>query len=303
MWNANGLGQHAQELKIFVQTHNIDVLLISEAHLTHRSHITISNYTIYSTIHPEETALGGTAVIIRNNIKHYETAAYRHDNIQATSMVLEDNTGDLTISAVYCPPRHNNEYDDYERFFTTLGNRFIAGGDYNAKNTIWGSRLTTTKGCELHRVILHNNLNYLSTRQPTYWPTATNKLPDLLDFCLTKGIDTRKPTVESSLELTSDHTPILITMFAHIQGKPKKPSLYTNRKNWNYFREIPDTSITLEIPLKTETDIEAAVQDLTKAIQQAAWQATSDSKDDRLQQKCPLIVRQKITEKRRARKR
>ena len=202
-------------MKIFVQIHNIDVLLISEAHLTNKSHITIPNYNIYSTLHPDETAHGGTTVILRQNIKHYERAAYRHENIQATSVVLEDNTGDLTIPAIYCPPRHNNKYDDYEQFFTTLGNRFIAGGDYNAKNTIWGSRLTTTKGRELHRVILHSNLNYISTGQPTYWPNATNKLPDLLDFCVTKGIDIRKLTVESSLELTSDHTPILITVCSY----------------------------------------------------------------------------------------
>jgi hypothetical protein len=30
LWNANGLTQHIEELKIFISHHNIDVMLISE---------------------------------------------------------------------------------------------------------------------------------------------------------------------------------------------------------------------------------------------------------------------------------
>jgi len=37
-----------------------------------------------------------------------------------------------------------------------------------------------------------------------------------------------------------------------------------------------DELITLEIPLKTEIDIEEAVENLTKAIKKATWQATPD---------------------------
>ena len=85
------------------------------------------------------------------------------------------------------------------------------------------------KGRELFNVLQYNNIKYISTRQPTYWPSDPNKLPDLLDFCVTKGIDTKKLTVASCLDLTSDHTPILITMYTHTLGKPKKPSLYSQK--------------------------------------------------------------------------
>jgi hypothetical protein len=61
-----------------------------------------------------------------------------------------------------------------------------------------------------------NNVKQLSTRQPIYWPSDTNKIRDLVDFCVTKETDTKKFTGESCLGLTSDHIPILITMFTHI---------------------------------------------------------------------------------------
>jgi hypothetical protein len=54
-------------------------------------------------------------------------------------------TYDLTIVAVYCPPRHNIKEENFLEFFQTLGNKFIARGDFNSKNTLWGSCLTTTK--------------------------------------------------------------------------------------------------------------------------------------------------------------
>lgn len=66
VWNANGLAQHAQELKSFITNQNIDIMLISETHFTKKSFLKIPNYSIYSTEHPNETARGGTAVIIKN---------------------------------------------------------------------------------------------------------------------------------------------------------------------------------------------------------------------------------------------
>jgi hypothetical protein len=92
----------------------------------------------------------------------------------------------ITITAVYNPHRHNLKQDHFATFFQTLGPKFIAGGDYNSKHTLWGLRLITTKGRELSKVIQEHNYSFLSTG--TYWPADGNKIPDLLDFFVTNGI-------------------------------------------------------------------------------------------------------------------
>lgn len=189
VWNANGLCKHAQEINIFLQNLNIDILLVSETHFTNRSYLKIPNYMVCSTNHPDNTGHGGTAIVIKRSIKHHEREEYRLPNIQATSVSIEDATGKITISAIYCPPRHTNKLADFNAFFKTLGGRFLVGGDYNAKHSIWGARITTTKGRELLKSIQSNNLIFLTTRQPTYWPSDPNKIPDLLDFCIAKGLD------------------------------------------------------------------------------------------------------------------
>ena len=64
--------------------------------------------------------------------------------LQATPVRVRTLPYELTVTAVYSPLKYNLKKDHYDLFFSTLGPRFIAGGDYNSKYTVWGSRITTT---------------------------------------------------------------------------------------------------------------------------------------------------------------
>jgi hypothetical protein len=92
-------------------------------------------------------------------------------------------------------------------------------------------------------------------------------------------------------------------MHTHFLLQPKKPSLNNKNTNWKAFREQLNTQINLKIPLKTEDDLEDAVHNFTTVLQQAAWQATPPIRKQHSQRECPDIVKQKLREKRAARKR
>jgi hypothetical protein len=81
------------------------------------------------------------------------SASITTDHIQATNISIEDWNGNLTISAIYWPPRHAIKKEQCNEFINTLGNRFLVVGDFNAKHQYWGSRLTTPKGRELYKTI------------------------------------------------------------------------------------------------------------------------------------------------------
>ena len=302
LWNANGLCQHAQELELFIKTHEIDILLISETHFTTKSYFRIRNYSTYSTNHPSGRARGGTAVIISNRLDHHPIQNYQTNELQATNIVIKENTGNLCISSVYCPPNENITSDDFTRFFKTLGNKFIAGGDYNAKHGEWGSRLTSPRGRSLCRAIQRDNLKTISTFQPTYWPTDLTKRPDLLDFCISKNVDLNRLSSKALLDLSSDHSPIIITLSNEILKVNKPPALTSRKTNWNYFREDLDRKLCHSISLKSKEEIEAAVEFLTTAIQQSAYDATPDSIQTQVKQQYPADILKLILEKRRARK-
>lgn len=216
-WNANGLTDRRQELQTFLEMEKIDIALVSETRLTSKSHIAINNYKIYTTNHPSGNSHGGSAVIIKNNIKHYLMKEYRIEKIQATTIAVLEKHSETFFSAVYCPPRHTISVQDFKDYFSTLGTRFVSAGDWNAKHVHWGSRLTTTRGRQLHIVTQNMKLDYWSGGQPTYWPTDRDRIPDMLDFFITRNIDGNYLTIESCTDLTSDHTPVILNMISTIQ--------------------------------------------------------------------------------------
>lgn len=70
----------------------------------------------------------------------------------------------------------------------TLGENFILGGDFNAKYTHWGSKLTTSKGRQLYAAIRENGSEVLSIGSPTYWPSDPQK--SVIDFYIIRKIST-----------------------------------------------------------------------------------------------------------------
>ncbi|VVC36579.1 Endonuclease/exonuclease/phosphatase [Cinara cedri] len=113
--------------------------------LDHGNETPLSEFEIYTTLHPSDRTRGGTAVIIRETIKHFELEEYSELYIQVTSFYVKDRNNNLTVTAIYCSPEGGTDETRFTSFFQMLGDRFIAGGDYNAKHSHWELRLITPK--------------------------------------------------------------------------------------------------------------------------------------------------------------
>lgn len=174
-WNANGLEQRNLELALFLDSQKIDICLIAETHFTKETVMRLRGYKVYHT--PSNKCRGGSAVIVKENIKHHEELKFSSEIIQATTIRIHIKKLQCNITAIYSPPRHNIMVEDYIEFLQSLGNRFVAGGDYNSKHTCWGSRLTTTKGRRLLKAVQTLSCNVLTEGTPTYRPTDPNKCP------------------------------------------------------------------------------------------------------------------------------
>ena len=74
-------------------------------------------------MHPDGNAHGWSAILIKNNIQHFESTHYASHEIQATNVYINDWIGSILISAIYSPPKQSIKKDDYVIFFQTLGNR------------------------------------------------------------------------------------------------------------------------------------------------------------------------------------
>jgi endonuclease/exonuclease/phosphatase family metal-dependent hydrolase len=215
----------------------MDVCLVSETHFTKQSYIKFRGYKVYHTTHPENSARGGNAVIINENIRHHEETKYETDGIQATAVCIKARNCSIVVAAIYCPLKHPLKKYEYLEFLRHLGDRFIVGGNFNAKNTHWGCRLTTTKGRELLRATQETRCEAMSTGKTTYWPTDPGKIPDLIVFFIIKNIPAQYLQIEESHDLNSDHSPINLTLSDNIIQKEHNPVLVNRRTDWESFRQ------------------------------------------------------------------
>lgn len=253
-------------------------------------------------MHPSGKAHGGSAILIKSNIKHHQSQPYCKDFIQATSIVVCARASNITVSSLYCPPKHTIKEENFNEYFKTLGNRFIAAGDYNAKHTFWGSRLTLPRGRELFKSVETGSMNVISTGKPTYWPTDKGKTPDIVDFCITKGIAKHNITCNSCWDLSSDHSPILVEVGAEIRETSQRCTLHNKRTNWPLFRVLLNEAFDAPVALQTKNDIINAVEFFNTSVQSAAWNSTPLIQHKPADQYISPNILEKIREKRALRK-
>ncbi|OIC32619.1 hypothetical protein A7M48_19020 [Acinetobacter baumannii] len=79
-------------------------------------------------------------MLIRSGIQYTELPAFQEEWAQCALARISSLHGDLTVGAVYFPPRHSITETHLQDFFESFGPRFIAAGDFNAKHSWWGSR-------------------------------------------------------------------------------------------------------------------------------------------------------------------
>jgi len=68
-------------------------------------------------MHPDGKAHGRTALIIRNDIKHYGISKFQKEFLQTTSIAAKDQNGCIIISAIYSPLKHIIKKEQYIAFF------------------------------------------------------------------------------------------------------------------------------------------------------------------------------------------
>lgn len=289
-WNANGLIRRKKELEVVLNMEKIDICLIAETHLTNSTFVNFANYQTYCTNHPQNNARGGSAIIIKSNIKHHEEANISLNEFQITTVSVTLQGSEVLISAIYSPPRHNIKFELYKNMLDRYKRRFIIGGDFNAKNTHWGSRLTTTKGRELLKAANSVGCEILSTGKPTYWPTDTNKKPDLIDFFIVKQMRRSSLIIKEGYDLNSDHSPIYMVINECLETQRNQCQLTNNHTDWLYFRYLICREIDVTSHITSIEDLEVEVKLLTQIIQYCAWSSTPEMKTDLSEQKYPQYI-------------
>lgn len=305
LWNANGLSLRKAELENFLNDERIDVALISETHFTQAYQFKrMRNYHIVACNHPSGRARGGAAVIIKNDIQSHEFLIHQTPELQAAVVSLQLHGVKTNIGAIYAPPGQTIDHTLFSNLFSSLGSRWILGGDYNSKHTVWGSRLINPRGRNLLKAAQKFNCTFLTSGEPTNWPSDHTKIPDLLDFFICKNVSNNYAAVQSIADLSSNHSPVLLTISTTILMKNANLHITNKNTNWEEYREILSQDVDLRIKLKTPDELEAASNAFINLIKSAATRATPKPRTSNLPENLlyPESVRLLVKQRRKARK-
>ena len=107
----------------------------------------------------------------------------------------------------------------------------------------------------LNKAIQETGCSFHSTGKPTYWPTDPNKIPDLLDFFISRRVSQNFIDIEENFDLDSDHSAVILTLSERIIKKVNKPSLVNKTTDWESFKLELEGKIQLNVQLRTKQQL------------------------------------------------
>ena len=152
-WNMNGFHARYSELRMYLSSHDIDVICLQETRLCTSALSTMPGYTIIRKDRPKGTA-GGIAILIKTGLNYQELISSRKLECQQIQLKISNTT--IDIINVYIPPSEKLAETDIEDAFVD-GNSIILG-DFNAKSPRWGSNKTCSRGRLIEKFIDRHNI-------------------------------------------------------------------------------------------------------------------------------------------------
>lgn len=293
-WNANSVLNKRQEVPVFLQDYQIDILLLQETFLRPCHSWKIPNYSIYRTDRTNGPG-GGTAIIIKNSLPHHlPTSLPTLQNTETTSIQIPiGNNLFLLLTSAYIPPSQPFSCHDF-RLLTSGPMPSLIAGDLNSKHSNWGCRITNSRGRALLRFATATDIHIHSPPSPTHFGFHR---PDILDIAISRHLP-HPPQITVLQDLSSDHLPVLFT----VPCSPLRiPSTPTTHINWQAY---PSQLQLSPLPsLRTPTDIDREVQQFTSELSSALNSCTTSRPPTTSSTSLPPDLRELIRSKNRWRKR
>ncbi|CAD6216157.1 GSCOCG00004376001-RA-CDS, partial [Cotesia congregata] len=246
----------------------------------------LQKYTIIRTDRPNSKQSGGTAIAIRNNIKHEvisHPSSVNNSTIEFTIIKLlssEDQNGKTFIVSIYATPDNKKVFiDELNNLFIKLNlsnpnNSFIIAGDLNSRRIDWGDSSTNERGKYLIRwekeLAPRYQTKIFATNGPSYTPNNS-----YLDCCITNLTicDLTNNKIQT-VDYDSDHRALLFTvqLRSTIQLKQVIKKFNFKATNWSQFSKFLAKNCNPSPPDDrnlSNTEIDYLVETTTKSIREA----------------------------------
>ncbi|KAJ8865632.1 hypothetical protein PR048_033152 [Dryococelus australis] len=169
------------------------------------------------------TVGGGVALLIKNKIHFHIKPHQIYDITEAVAIQIQDNSGLITIAAVYIKPGFRIPTADLEAL-RTFDQCIILMGDFNAAHPSWNNPTTNSHGIQLPRFLSNKPLIIQAPISCTHHSERYDHY-SIIDFFITSP-DITITNIQVSYTGTSDHYPVKVEVLArHFEATYRQPAL------------------------------------------------------------------------------
>jgi len=130
-----------------------------------------------------------------------------------------------------------------------------------------------------------NKLDYVASGRPIFCPADPKKLPDLINFAISKNIPINQKSAECLSDLSSDHSPVLFVLLRHPGTFKQSLKMTSQKTNWAKYRKYISSHIELSPHLNDEAYVDSFVNTLESVLVSAARVSTPQSTNTQCNQK------------------
>lgn len=281
------------EMSNLLIEHDPDLVLLCETKLNNQK-IQFKNYKFIRSDRKSGHG-GGTGILIRDSIKHERISPLPNINSFEHTMinVILKNGEKILISSVYVTPTNNelNTSEIDKLIGISQNNKFIIGGDFNARHSLWKNLNENKNGKLLFEWYLNTSSPVVlkSSLLPSRISSSSESFIDL--FLMDASINILYENGFSNYLKTepydSDHMALKLNISFNSETTLEKPFEIMNLSNvdWKIVRQSIDSKLN-NLALPVDVNISASAID-------EIVEETSKIVNDTLTENVPLITLRK----------
>ena len=188
--NINGIKNKLSDLKTMIVENQPHIITLNETKLAHNESISLVGYTTIKNNRMTNNIRsygGGVMILVKNDIKFDNVKQIQIDQNEYLSIKLHFNKKQIHLVSSYIRPQAKLNFEVIE-LLSTENTIFI--GDFNSKNTLWGSSKNGARGKLLEHHL--ENLHLESYKMEQNHSNFATKKKDVLQIILTHKIRTFK---------------------------------------------------------------------------------------------------------------
>lgn len=264
-WNSRSLNNKVEEFFHFLESHAIDVAVVTETWLRSRNSLYHANYstTRLDRQCSEADRGGGVAILIRRGLQ-FNQLDLSTSIVEAVGVSIITESTPINIVAAYYPgsskKSHLQQFRRDIRRLTQFDQPFFIVGDFNARNQLWNCATSNKAGKILSQEQQSSNFYIHHPENPTRYPTGRGR-PSTLDLVLSNNqVQMSVPITHT--DLSSDHLPVTFKINSSTSAtRPENTYRCYNRANWNQFSRMVNNNIDLSSRLLSDLDEERKIDD------------------------------------------